>query len=117
MNSIIENKSFEFAIRTVNLYRHLITEKKEYVMSKQLLKSGTSIGANVSEGEQGQTKADFHSKMCIALKESNETYYWLRLLFATEYLTEKEYLSMEPDIKEIIALLTSICKTTQNNQK
>lgn len=117
MNSIIENKSFEFAIRTVNLYKHLITEKKEYVMSKQLLKSGTSIGANVSEGEQGQTKADFHSKMCIALKESNETYYWLRLLFATEYLTEKEYLSMEPDIKEIIALLTSICKTTQQNQR
>lgn len=117
MNSIIENKSFEFAIRTVNLYKHLITEKKEYIMSKQLLKSGTSIGANVSEGEQGQTKADFHSKMCIALKESNETYYWLRLLFATEYLTEKEYLSMEPDIKEIIALLTSICKTTQQNQR
>ena len=117
MNSIIENKSFEFAIRTVNLYKHLITEKKEYVMSKQLLKSGTSIGANVSEGEQGQTKADFHSKMCIALKESNETYYWLRLLFATEYLTEKEYLSMETDIKEIIALLTSICKTTQQNQR
>ena len=117
MNSIIENKSFEFAIRTVNLYKHLITEKKEYVMSKQLLKSGTSIGANVSEGEQGQSKADFHSKMCIALKESNETYYWLRLLFATEYLTEKEYLSMETDIKEIIALLTSICKTTQQNQR
>ena len=117
MNSIIENKSFEFAIRTVNLYKHLITEKKEYIMSKQLLKSGTSIGANVSEGEQGQTKADFHSKMCIALKESNETYYWLRLLFATEYLTEKEYLSMETDIKEIIALSTSICKTTQQNQR
>ena len=117
MNSIIENKSFEFAIRTVNLYKHLITEKKEYIMSKQLLKSGTSIGANVSEGEQGQSKADFHSKMCIALKEANETYYWLRLLFATEYLTEKEYLSMEPDIKEIIALLPSICKTTQQNQR
>lgn len=117
MNSIIENKSFEFAIRTVNLYKHLITEKKEYIMSKQLLKSGTSIGANVSEGEQGQSKADFHSKMCIALKEANETYYWLRLLFATEYLTEKEYLSMETDIKEIIALLTSICKTTQQNQR
>ena len=117
MSSIIEKKSFEFAIRTVNLYKHLITEKKEYVISKQLLKSGTSIGANVSEGEQGQTKADFHSKMCIALKESNETYYWLRLLFATEYLTEKEYLSMETDIKEIIALLTSICKTTQQNQR
>ena len=116
MNSIIENKSFEFAIRTVNLYKHLITEKKEYIMSKQLLKSGTSIGANVSEGEQGQTKADFHSKMCIALKEANETYYWLRLLLATEYITEKEYNSIESDIKEILALLTSICKTTQSQK-
>lgn len=86
-------------------------------MSKQLLKSGTSIGANVSEGEQGQSKADFHSKMCIALKEANETYYWLRLLFATEYITEKEYISMEIDVKEIVALLTSICKTTQQKQK
>ena len=117
MSSVIEKKSFDFAVRIVNLYKHLTSEKKEYVMSKQLLKSGTSIGANVSEGEQGQSKADFHSKMCIALKEANETYYWLRLLFATDYLTEKEYLSIEIDIKEIIALLTSICKTTQNNQK
>lgn len=117
MSSVIEKKSFDFAVRIVNLYKHLTAEKKEYVMSKQLLKSGTSIGANVSEGEQGQSKADFHSKMCIALKEANETYYWLRLLFATDYLTEKEYLSIEIDIKEIIALLTSICKTTQNNQK
>ena len=86
-------------------------------MSKQLLKSGTSRGAIVSEGEQGQSKADFHSKMCIALKEANETYYWLRLLFATEYITEKEYISMEIDVKEIVALLTSICKTTQQKQK
>ena len=117
MSSVIEKKSFEFAVRVVNLYKHLTSVKKEYVMSKQLLKSGTSIGANVSEGEQGQSKADFHSKMCIALKEANETYYWLRLLFATEYITEKEYISMESDVKEIVALLTSICKTTQQNQK
>ena len=117
MSSVIEKKSFEFAVRVVNLYKHLTSVKKEYVMSKQLLKSGTSIGANVSEGEQGQSKADFHSKMCIALKEANETYYWLRLLFATEYITEKEYISMEIDVKEIIALLTSICKTTQQNHK
>lgn len=117
MSSVIEKKSFEFAVRVVNLYKHLTSVKKEYVMSKQLLKSGTSIGANVSEGEQGQSKADFHSKMCIALKEANETYYWLRLLFATEYITEKEYISMEIDVKEIVALLTSICKTTQQNQK
>ena len=116
MNNIIEKKSFEFAIRIVNLYKHLTTEKKEFVMSKQLLKSGTSIGANISEGEQAQSKADFHSKMCIALKEANETYYWLRLLFATDYINEKEYASIEIDIKEIVALLTSICKTTQQNK-
>lgn len=116
MSAIIENKSFEFAIRIVNLYKYLTTEKKEYVLAKQLLKSGTSIGANVSEGEQAQSKADFHSKMCIALKEANETYYWLRLLLATEYITEKEYISIESDIKEILALLTSICKTTQQQK-
>ena len=117
MSSVVEKKSFEFAVRVVNLYKYLTSAKKEYVMSKQLLKSGTSIGANVSEGEQGQSKADFHSKMCIALKEANETYYWLRLLFATDYITEKEYVSMEIDVQEIIALLTSICKTTQQNKK
>ena len=116
MSAIIENKSFEFAIRIVNLYKYLTTEKKEYVLAKQLLKSGTSIGANVSEGEQAQSKADFHSKMCIALKEANETYYWLRLLLATEYITEKEYIPIESDIKEILALLTSICKTTQQQK-
>ena len=116
MNNIIEKKSFEFAIRIVNIYKHLTTEKKEFVMSKQLLKSGPSIGANISEGEQAQSKADFHSKMCIALKEANETYYWLRLLFATDYINEKEYASIEIDIKEIVALLTSICKTTQQNK-
>lgn len=116
MNNIIEKKSFEFAIRIVNLYKHLTTEKKEFVMSKQLLKSGTSIGANISEGEQAQSKSDFHSKMCIALKEANETYYWLRLLFATDYVNEKEYAPIESDIKEIVALLTAICKTTQQNK-
>ncbi|MBQ8767273.1 MAG: four helix bundle protein [Clostridia bacterium] len=111
--SVIENKSFQFAIRIVNLYKYLVNVKKEFVMSKQLLKSGTSIGANVSEAEQGQSTADFHSKMCIGLKEANETYYWLRLLYATEYIGKKEFCSMENDIKELIALATSICKTTQ----
>lgn len=114
--NIVESKSFQFAIRIVNLYKHLTTEKKEYVMSKQLLKSGTSIGANVAEGERGQTKADFYAKMSIALKEANETYYWLRLLSATEYLNEKEFVSLKTDIKEIIAVLMAICKTTQENQ-
>lgn len=115
--NIVENKSFQFAIRIVNLYKHLTADKKEYIMSKQLLKCGTSIGANVAEAECGQTKADFYAKLSIALKEARETYFWLRLLCETEYLTEKEFISIENDIKEIIALLTAICKTTQQNQK
>lgn len=112
-NSVVGSKSFDFSVRIVNLYRFLTEEKNEYVLSKQILRSGTSIGANVSEGEKAQSKADFYAKMSIALKESNETYYWLRLLSATEYINENQYLSLENDIKELIALLTSICKTTQ----
>lgn len=114
MESIIEEKSFDFAIRIVKLYKHLTADKKEFVLSKQLLRSGTSIGANVSEGERGQTKPDFNSKMNIALKEANETYYWLRLLHSTDYLTDKEFKSMEKDNKEIIAILVSICKKTNS---
>ncbi len=115
MKSIIEIKTFDFAVRTVNLYKHLTTEKKEIILSKQLLRSGTSIGANVSEAERGQSKADFNSKLNIALKEANETYYWLRLLHQTNYLSDKEFNSLEADINEIIAILVSICKKT--NQK
>ena len=115
--SITETKSFQFAVRIVNLYKYLTKDKNEYVMSKQLLKSGTSIGANVTEGERAQSKADFYAKMSIALKEANETYYWLRILFATQYLTEKEFLSLENDVNELISLLVSICKTTQINPK
>ena len=81
-------------------------------MSKQTLKSGTSIGANVAEAQRGQSKPDFNAKMNIALKEANESYYWIRLLYATEYLTEKEFSSIKTDITEIIAILTSICKKT-----
>ena len=109
--NIIENKSFEFAVRIVNLYKHLNYEKKEYVMSRQLLKSGTSIGANVAEGERAQSTPDFNAKMSIALKEANETYYWLRLLFRTEFLTQSEFNSIEKDINEIISILTAIIKT------
>ena len=116
MESIIENKSFDFAVRIVNLYKHLTNDKKEFVLSKQLLRSGTSIGANVSEGEKGQTKPDFNAKMSVALKEANETYYWLRLLYKTEYLNEKEFNSMEKDLAEIIAILVSICKKTQKSK-
>ena len=112
MDNIIETKSFTFAVRIVNLYKMLTNDRKEYVLSKQLLRSGTSIGANVSEAERGQTKPDFYAKMCIALKEANETYYWLRLLYRTDYLSESQFKSMESDITELIALLKSICKRT-----
>ena len=116
-NSVIENKSFAFSIRIVKTYQYITKEKNEYVLSKQLLRSGTSIGANVSEAERGQTKPDFYAKMCIALKEANETHYWLRLLYETEYLTKKEFDSMENDIKELISILISICKTQEKNKK
>jgi four helix bundle protein len=111
--AIIEKKSFDFAIRIINLYRYLSSQKNEAVISKQLVRCGTSIGANVSEAERGQSKADFYSKMAISLKEANETYYWIRLLHATNYIDDKEFVSLERDIKELIAILTSICKTSE----
>ena len=110
-DNVIVDKSFDFAVRIVKLYQHLNSEKKEFVLSKQLLRSGTSIGANVSEAIRGQSQADFYAKLSIALKEANETDYWLRLLYKTDYLTEKEYNGIYNDINEIIALLVSITKT------
>ena len=112
MKNIIESKSFDFAVRIVKLYQYLCEEKKEYVLSKQLLRCGTSIGANVSESQIGQSKPDFYSKIAIALKEANETYYWLRLLYRTGYLSESGFRSMEKDIREILAIITAICKKT-----
>ena len=110
--NVIENKSFNFAVRIVNLHKHLSTEKKEFVLSKQLLRSGTSIGANVSEAVRGQSKADFVAKMCIALKEAKESHYWIRLLYKTDFITEQEFKSIENDIIELIKILSSICKTS-----
>ncbi len=110
--NIVENKSFDFAVRIVKLYKHLITNKNEYVLSKQLLRSGTSIGANIAEAQKAQSKADFNAKMNIALKEAHETDYWLRLLYKTDYLTTEEFHSINDNIKEILAILISICKTT-----
>ncbi len=108
----IESKSFDFAVRVVNLYKFLTEQKKEFVLSKQLLRSGTSIGANVAEAQRGQSKADFVAKMSISLKEANETNYWLKLLYKTEYLTEQQFLSISNDITEIIKMLVAICKTS-----
>ena len=115
MENIIENKSFDSAIRIVRLYKHLSKDKETAVLAKQLLRCGTSIGANVSEAQKAQSRADFHSKMTIALKEANETYYWLRLLHKTDFLSDKEFQSIEPDIKDIIAILTPICRKTSVN--
>ena len=86
-------------------------------MTKQLLRSGTSIGTNVHEGRRAQSRADFLSKMSIALKEANETYYWLKLLYRTEYLTKMEFKSMEADVDEMLRILTAICKTTAAEKK
>ena len=91
-------------------------EHKEYVLSKQFLRSGTSIGANVAEAQRGQSHADFLAKMSIALKEANETYYWLRLLYRTEYLSQIQFSSMEQDIRELLSILTAICKTANSNK-
>ena len=114
-NAITE-KTLAFSVRIVKLYRYLSDGKKEYVISRQICKSGTSIGANVSEAQRAQSTADFVSKMKIALKEANETQYWLKLLHQTEYLTEKEFTSIHDDLVEILKILTAICKHyPQNN--
>ena len=115
MKSIVGEKSFEFAVRIVKLYRYLCDEKREYVLSKQLLRSGTSIGANVREALHGQSKKDFLSKIGIALKEANEAQYWIDLLYACEYLNEEHRNSMWTDCEELICLLVSIAKTTKEN--
>lgn len=113
-DNLIAEKSFAFAVRIVNLYKHLAEDKKEFILSKQVLRCGTSIGANISEAEKAQSDADFYAKLTIALKEANETLYWLRLMKATDYLTEKEFLSMEADAKELVAILVSITKTLKS---
>ena len=110
---VIANLSIDFALRIVNLYKYLCNDKSEYVMSKQLLRCGTSIGANIAESEHAQSAADFISKLYIALKEANETKYWLTLLFKSEYLNEKEYESMMKDLRIIIGTLVNTIKKTK----
>ena len=112
-NNPIERKSFAFSVRIVRLYKHLTQNRHEFVLSKQILRSGTSIGANVSEAEYAQSKPDFYSKMSIALKEASETEYWLRLLYAGEYLSNTEFESLSKDVNELIRLLISICRSAQ----
>ena len=113
--NVIEKKSFDFAVRIYFLNEYLIKEKKAYTFAKQVLKSGTSIGANIAEAQHAQSKADFISKMSIALKETAETVYWLRLLKATKVLNEKEAESLLNDSSEIYRILSSIVKTSKEN--
>ena len=117
MHNAIEEKSFQFAVRIVKLCRYLCDEKKEFILSKQLLRAGTSIGANIAESQQAQSRPDFISKLCIALKEASETNYWLRLLRATDYLSETEYRTMIVQCKELERLLTSILKSAKPSEQ
>lgn len=114
-NNIILEKTKAFAIRTVNLYKFLCEQKSEYVMAKQMLKCGTSIGANVREAIRGQSPADFRAKMNIALKEASESEYWLEILFETNFITKLQFENMHCDVVEIIKILTSIVKNSNKN--
>lgn len=111
----IRNKSFVLAIRIVKLYQFLCEAKKEFVLSKQLLRSGTAVGALIREAEHAESKTDFKHKMSIAQEEINETIYWLEFLKATGYLTDEQFQSINKDAVEIIKLLTSIIKSTKAN--
>lgn len=113
MENIITQKSYAFAIRIVNMYKQLVSDKKEFVLSKQLLRSGTAIGALVREAEHGQSKPDFLNKMNVSLKEANETAYWLMLLKDTHYIGEEEFVSLHRDCEELLKILVRIVKTTK----
>ncbi|HEY0459034.1 MAG TPA: four helix bundle protein [Pyrinomonadaceae bacterium] len=111
----LKDKSYKFALRIIKLYKHLAEENKEYVLSKQVLRSGTSIGANITEGNQAQSKSDFIHKLSIALKEAFETEYWLCLLRDSEYITEKQAESLLIDCQEVQKILTASIKTAKSS--
>ena len=113
VDNVVQVKSYAFAVRVVRLYQHLSSKKKERVLSRQLLRSGTSIGANVEEAIGGQSRADFISKLSIAHKEARETVYWLRLLRDTDYLTETEFNSVFADADELLRILVAILNSTK----
>jgi four helix bundle protein len=117
VDNIIKTKSFSFALRIVKLYQFLSIEKKEFVLSKQLLRSGTSIGALVRESEHAESKPDFIHKQAIAQKEANESDYWLELLFQSGYINEVQFESLNSDVVEVNKILASIIISTKNNLK
>ena len=116
-NNVLKEKSFSFALRIVKCYQYLQTEKQEYILSKQLLRSGTSIGANIREAEQAQSRIDFIHKLSIALKETNETEYWLELLNQSNYLDKNLFNSIHADCRELLKLLISIIKTSKQKNE
>jgi four helix bundle protein len=111
--NIVKDKSFAFAIRVVKMYKHLNEKKREFIMSKQLLRSGTAVGALIREAEHAESTADFIHKLAIAQKEINESIYWIELLQATDFLTIKQLSSINDDAIELIKIITSILKTTK----
>ena len=113
--NVVRDKSFDFAVRIVNLYKYLADTKREFVLSKQLLRSGTAIGALIRESEHAESKADFVHKLSVALKEARETNYWIDLLYKTDYLNPKEYESIKDNILELIKILASIIKTSKKS--
>jgi four helix bundle protein len=114
--NVITTKTFQFAILIVNLYQRLTIEKKEFILSKQLLRSGTSIGANVEESEGGVSRKDFIAKLQTAYKEAKETRYWLKLLYATNYLEKSDYDSLLSGIEEILKIIVAILKSSKNEE-
>ena len=115
--NVVKDKSYRFALRIVRAFKYLTLEHREFVLSKQVLRSGTSIGALVSEAEHAQSQADFINKMYVALKEANETEYWLRILKDSDYIDEKTFASIYADCDELIRLLVSIVKTAKETKK
>jgi len=115
--NIIQTKSYAFAVRIVKLYQYLVKEKKEYTLSNQILRSGTSIGANIEEAIGGQSKKDFFAKLTISYKEARETHYWLRLLRDTDYITEEQSISLIADIDELLKIIGKIQTTIKKQNK
>ena len=115
LDNVVQTKSYDFALRIVKVYKYLTQEKKEFVLSKQLLRSGTSIGANIEESIGGQSRADFFSKMTIAYKETRESKYWIRLLRDSDYLTVEQSNDLLKDVEEILKIIGSIQKSIRNS--
>lgn len=116
-NSVLSDKTVDFAVRIVKFYMYLCDEKKEYVLSKQILRSGTSIGANVRESKNAQSNADFINKLSIALKEADETQYWLEIMIKSDLIRENQVEALNSDLKEIIAMLVASIKTLKQKSE